>query len=287
MVYAQMADGCGLDQWDTNSQCVHATAPSVMGPYTDVEVVMPVFCHNPTLHQAADGTYLIYHIGTFNNNATVENCTTTSGSRRSGGDSGALGGGNIGYIGMHVAQSLNGPWTELGPVLSPDSSGWDTLVTNPGAWPQPDGSVLLAYRGKNSAGVELLGMASAPHWAGPYTRVTDSPILPTTTGEDPFIWTDSAGNYHILFHNFNSSAVGSHAFSPAGGGLKTWYFDAAAPPAYTLSVPWVNGSTTSVARRERPQVLFNATSGAMLALSNGVMPSNANDGSFTMLVAFK
>eukprot|EP00729_Bicosta_minor_P020907 gene20907-7740_t len=56
MYAAVLANGCGLDTWECNSQC----------PYRIVEehgAVAGAFCHNPTAHLAPDGTILIFHIG--------------------------------------------------------------------------------------------------------------------------------------------------------------------------------------------------------------------------------
>merc|ERR1712185_219707 len=41
-------------------------------------------------------------------------------------------------------------------------------LANPAAWQEDDGSILFAYRGRHD---EVLPMATAKHWSGPYTRL--------------------------------------------------------------------------------------------------------------------
>jgi hypothetical protein len=65
MYAAVMANGCGLDSWECNSQCTVAVADTLAGPFAVVgeAVVASAFCHNPTAHLAPDGTIVIFHIG--------------------------------------------------------------------------------------------------------------------------------------------------------------------------------------------------------------------------------
>src|SRR5688500_7617266 len=59
--------------WLTNSEVVHATARVPEGPYAFAGVVLPPrgeqywdgrMTHNPTVHRAPDGTYLLFYTGT-------------------------------------------------------------------------------------------------------------------------------------------------------------------------------------------------------------------------------
>ena len=63
----------------------------------------------------------------------------------------------------------------------------------------PNGTVLLMYRGcivdancrpGSICGCydEYIGIASAPSWKGPYTRLSNDPILPKVTAEDPSMY---------------------------------------------------------------------------------------------------
>ena len=81
-------------------------------------------------------------------------------------------------------------------------------------------------------------------------------------------------------YNGNSSTVGRHAFTPVAGDWRKWSISL--EPAYTTSVTWVNGSAGTVARRERPQLVLDAASGAPLVLFNGVTVVGGSSASFTM-----
>merc|ERR1719253_1962037 len=67
MFAADMKGHCGLNSWQGNSQisaAVSALGPE--GPFSIKEnssLVLPPFSHNPTVHMAPDGTYIIFHIG--------------------------------------------------------------------------------------------------------------------------------------------------------------------------------------------------------------------------------
>lgn len=63
MYVSDMKGGCSIEQWQAASQIAHATADDPQGPFKTVGVVKAPFAHNPTVHKAQDGTYVIYHIG--------------------------------------------------------------------------------------------------------------------------------------------------------------------------------------------------------------------------------
>merc|ERR1712137_651514 len=42
---------------------VHSVSESPLGPFQRREVVVDAFAHNPTVSQAPDGTWVLYHIG--------------------------------------------------------------------------------------------------------------------------------------------------------------------------------------------------------------------------------
>lgn len=183
---------------------------------------------------------------------------------------------------MRLSRDLRA-WTEVGVVFGTNgSSAWDTDTTNPSLWalPTPDhpGGMLMAYRGcpYNCGGDELLSLATAPSYAGPYTRVADVPILPGHGAEDPHVWRDARGNWHLLMHSlepgggFNGGPkIGRHAFARASPSAA-WTFNNATL-AYNTTVPFTDGSVVTMYRRERPQLFFS-DDGAMtpLYLTTGV-----------------
>jgi hypothetical protein len=65
--------------------------------------------------------------------------------------------------------------------------------------------------------------------------------------EDPFIWADARGNFHMLSHG------STNAWFTTPDSLGSW--TTASGPAYPpYSLTWVNGTEATLHRRERPQV---------------------------------
>jgi hypothetical protein len=200
------------------------------------DVAIPTFSHNPAPVVLPDGTYAIYHVGKGTGAPDGGmNCTNTTadvgeglgsqprfphtiaglgmGIRAGMGTSaeGSHGAGartmpfpHFGHderssYGVHVARSLDGPWTAV-----PGVKG----CNNPAPWVHPNDTIYL-WCG------DLLRADSV---AGPYTKVGNQ----TVSGqgvvghlEDPQIWTDKRGNWHCVFHVFqygpnNGSCVGTH-----------------------------------------------------------------------------
>jgi hypothetical protein len=59
---SEIANGCGLGDWQTSSQVVHAVSASPEGPFTRIDVVVPVPSHNPEVLIAPDGTVVVFHL---------------------------------------------------------------------------------------------------------------------------------------------------------------------------------------------------------------------------------
>ena len=68
MVAAQLTDGCGIFDYKTNSEVVHAISASPAGPYTFSEVIFPRYAHEPNLVPAPDGSVAMYFV--WNRNAS-------------------------------------------------------------------------------------------------------------------------------------------------------------------------------------------------------------------------
>lgn len=102
-------------------------------------------------------------------------------------------------------RTYTGPWRRLDePVLSGCNSTWEGgMVANPGVLVQPNGTLLMAYRGLNDKGV---GMAVAHTWDGPFERLNDgaavlgpASALHSAVAEDMFMWRTTRG-IEMLFH---------------------------------------------------------------------------------------
>ena len=88
-------------------------------------------------------------------------------------------------------------------------SGHDQPVSLPLYTPDNNSTaILLAYRGcgYNCDSSEMLNLAIARNYSGPYHRLHDKPIFPDSN-EDPFVWRDKRGHW-------------AHADALAGGGRR-------------------------------------------------------------------
>jgi len=266
MFASEFVNECGLMSWETNSQVIHATSSKPEGPFVVKNIALPTEHHNPTIRRALDGTYLIFCIGEDYDHPT--NCTGDEPGER-------LPGVGTGTINLAYSTSLDGPWQQIDQanMIHGRAGKWDEMVTNPAPVILQNGTVLLFYRGSSTQGttkIYQIGLASAPSWKGPYTRVVDSSLF-TVSNEDPFVWQETDGHFHMLTHYF--AGGGGHAFSADG---VNWKF---AGVAYNESVVWDDNTTTKFGRRERPQVLIE--NGKPVILFNGVTPEGSND-SFTI-----
>jgi len=141
----------------------------------------------------------------------------------------------------------------------------------------PNGTVLLIYRatGKRAG----LGVASAPHWAGPYTALLEEPLF-RGYAEDATLFMGARGILHLVAHGeIRGLGVGIHAASADG---VTW---GTPGEAYTMYVAWDTNRTQNAShealrlgRRERPQLLLGAD-GRPAVLYNSAMPCKCAYGS--------
>ncbi|XP_065198016.1 uncharacterized protein LOC135829549 [Sycon ciliatum] len=187
-------------------------------------------------------------------------------------------------VNLAYADSLDGPWTKLledGAAFFDD--GIESLhLSNPVAWPLANGTVIMAYsRAPN------LGIAVAPHWKGPYTRL----YLTTATGEknyslinpdgmfnntlekggeDPFLYQDARGTWHVLFHGYGGDKRWTDGQAAHSSDLLHWTWQP--EPAYSSTIQFQDGTAETLSRRERPAVAVDK-SGAPLYLLNGVEPA--------------
>ena len=253
--YSRFVGGCGLTCWVNASECVRAEGPTPAGPFVDAAVVLGVFCHNPTVRRAPDGTYVLFHIGqedpgrALNCSSSAETCASNRPPRRP-----TEGRGFLTYC---SAPHPTGPWTPRGSAaFSGVGEGWLGWVSNPSVHFFDNGSALLAFRAKvmpggdnasQRVGEEVIGLATAPRWSGPYELAVGHPIV--TSQEDPHVWADKRGNLHLLSHG-----AANHWFTTPDS-LGAWTL--ASAPAYGFGFIWANGSAATAKRRERPQLFFS------------------------------
>ena len=286
---AEFTVGCGLEYWYPFSRIIRAESThGPTGPYKFAAEVAGTFAHNPqVVYSAAEKLWLLYHIGCpYPQPTYCHAINLTCG----------FGNTEAGESGISVLSSPDlRTWTNYsGYVLNGDTNGtWDTDTTNPGPFPLESAddhtpTMLMAYRGceYNCGGTELVSMASADNFTGPFTRSHSQP-LSNEANEDPFLWRDKRGNYHMLMHYLGPGGgstggpqVGHHAFTKRWDGA--WTFNNGTP-AYDTTVNYTDGTSIRFMRRERPQLFFSED-GEMtpLYLSNGVQEFNSS-ASYTVI----
>jgi hypothetical protein len=270
--YSRFTGGCGLLCWVNVSECVRAVGPTPAGPFTDAAVVFGVFCYNPTIRRTPDGTFVLFHIGQDDPGRAL-NCSSANETCPSNWPPAVPSDGRQ-FLTYASASHPAGPWTPLGrAAFAGAGHGWLGWVSNPSVHFFANGTALLAFRSKvmpdadnapgangSSAacvspsstcglpvGEEVIGLASAPHWSGPYSLLVPSPIV--VGHEDPHVWADQRGNLHLLSHG------STNLWFTTPDSLGNWTLANGA--AYTFDFSWSNGTQAVALRRERPQLFFS------------------------------
>ena len=125
------------------------------------------------------------------------------------------------------APSVEGPWTfqVIQFTGTPAISG----SSNPTVVFHTNGSAVMVYRGQSDGG-ESLSMAVSDSWRGPfrYENITlVSPKDKSGSHEDPHLFIDKRGHYHVISHNQGTDRLcpltnecGAHLYSSDG---KAWH----------------------------------------------------------------
>ena len=188
-----------------------------------------------------------------------------------------------------------------------NQTAWNCHASNPSPVVLPSGNILLMYRGTpcdlagaacNSAWECVRqGIAEAPSYRGEFVKRPE-PLALASTSEDPFFWQSKRG-FHLLTHSWRTCGEPVPGTpdrpNPSAGscGAYSWSEDSqtwtsSSVPFYQAAVHWVNGSTTELRARQRPQILFDSETAAPMFLFNGATSIEAGAGrSWTMAVPFK
>ena len=201
--------------------------------------------------RAKNGSILLFHIG----------------------DSGGAVGGSAF---AHHAEAPEGPWYPLkGPRCN-----------NPAPMVAANGTT---YVGCNNGGftifrsddvfsgddwVEVTKMAFPPSWG-------TGALAPYLKNEDPYLWMDTRGNFHLLAHRYDYRdgypanpnqteplLVSGHGFSVDG---LDWHFNVEQQP-YDAVVKFANGTVQQFSTFERPHLVFDKTSGRPTHLVTAAQP---------------
>ncbi len=259
----------GMGNWVLNSEVVLASSEKAEGPYEFEKVILPprgpkfwdgMITHNPSIHRH-NGKYVLFYVG-----STYDfKRPTAPVSKKIYGQVW-----NRKRIGVAVADSPLGPWERLDePILQPRPGKWDGAITsNPAPVIHKDGSVLLIYKSapvpypaRNKNRALYFGVATAPHYLGPYKRINDGQKIEISGTknahvEDPYAW-KANGYYHMVAKVFSKtltgeSGAGFYAYSKDG--IK-WILPKD-PKAYSRTVEFSDGTTRNQTKLERPQVLI-------------------------------
>ena len=237
---AQMKTG-NFAGWSSESQCVHATAPTAAGPYTRHGDVLGVWCHGPqVVRHNRTGEYLLVHVG----NGTAASEPSPDPPRVRGGF-------------MHHAPSPLGPWTSA--TTSPPGAvaGGCNM---PSVAFHPNGT-LFAVCDNGRALTHVTDAEVAP-WDAPWApqMPLSPPGIDNTRWEDPTLYFDRRQNWHILFHVFSKSSnwtvnrYSGHGYSRDG---LDWKYSDVEP--FNGTIDFVDGSSATYSTRERPHLLFADT----------------------------
>lgn len=284
---SEFTHGCGLDYWSPYSHIIRAESETgPLGPYTSKQEIVPTFAHNPTvIWSEKDGRYLMYNIGCpLNVPSTCQDVNFTCGpGNRLNGESG---------ISVWSSEDLR-QWSGQGQAFPGlNSRAWDADTTNPGPLHVRSGPLeetILSFRGcpYNCNGTELISIATAEEYSGPYTPIHSKRPIFSQPSEDPFMWVDKRGNFHILVHSLLPDAgfgagpnVGRHAYSRSWDG--PWTFNMKTV-AFNTTVDFDDGSSIDYLRRERPNLFFSEDGDMRpLFLSTGVQEKK-NPASYSLI----
>mmetsp|Transcript_11041 Transcript_11041/g.22001 ORF Transcript_11041/g.22001 Transcript_11041/m.22001 type:complete len:391 (+) Transcript_11041:43-1215(+) len=293
MFVSRLAGHCGLNAWAHNSEVVRATSNDPEGPFEYAETVLPFFAHGPSVRQMPDGSFMLMHLGCgYPNRAArfVEGCingtTPDAYNQKKEIEAEEIAVCSQFNVLVLTAPTLLGPWSPNdgsgGTQVSLSRPSWSASgprgrhFSNPAPHFMANGTILLAYRADDRKGTERVSVGRADSLLDSYVDSRAAPAVDATV-EDPFLWQDERGHWHMLMHNME--AIAAHAFSRDA---VTWTVSSVEP--YDNIVLFTDGSTVSMKRRERPQLLLDKM-GRPTYFSTGVM--DYDDHSYTLVVKVK
>ena len=242
--------GCGLHVWGFQSTVVHATSTTPGGSYTKQSTVIPAQAHNPHVI-VYDGIYYIFHIGQGTGTATpacnetgpgpfgpTTDQTSPSKTKDSVSHAHTVDGGSE----IHQSSSPFGPFTPVATSLP--------VCNNPSPFIHPNGTLFVAC---NNPPWSLHRSAGGP--AGPWVTVATG-LGSEEYWEDPFLWVDQNGYFHILAHVWSPepypiNPISAHTFSKDGV-----HWTASPTQPYNNTVLRAGGTKQTFATLERPKFLW-------------------------------
>jgi hypothetical protein len=218
-----------------NSEIVHATSRSPMGPFRFEEVVIGErdssfwdsnMAHNPTIHKIGN-EYVLFYIGS---DFTTINPKTKNLLRR---------------VGYASSKSLYGPWKRCEkPIVNEESNNPAIIEYNR--------KIRLLYRDNELR----MWLAESDSYKGPYKIINDN-VWPEAKLEDFYLY-KTRDQFHIICED-NVGKVSGHerwgVHLVSGDGVKGWK-KATDVIVYDHNILLDNDSVMHLIRRERPQLLI-------------------------------
>ena len=170
---------------------------------------------------------------------------------------------------LHHAKSASGPWHS---ALGPQDCGM------PSAAFHPNGTLYVVC-----GNGERIVMADGNWTSGMWRVVSAANWTRPKYWEDPTLWFDDRGNWHVIFHVYSLQPFSAHGEKYSGHAYSTdglaWHFSKREPYNGTVDFTdgWMHWSKT-FATRERPQLVFQPRApgaqgrGSPIGLVNGVSP---------------
>jgi len=270
------------------------------GPYKYAETLEGVFSHGPKIRKMpkkAGGGYMLIHLGCGTPiYPQINNCRNGSTPFKPHNHHTPPNVCNQFNVSVTTSHTPEGPWAPDRSVMlstgdKPASSSWyvqgGRAFSNPAPHFLPNGSLLCGFRADARSGGERVSVATAPSIYGPYTDTRPHPAVNTephldTGDEDPFLWQDERGHWHLLMHHLGGyngvhEPVGAHAYSRDA---VHWTKSVVLP--YTTFVPFVDGTAINMTRRERPELVLSGR-GQPRYFSSGVQEVHG-DHSYTLVM---
>jgi hypothetical protein len=261
MFAAEMTRGCTLRHWTTNSEVVMATADDPQGPYTEAFQIIPPWAHNPEAILTPGGEVVVFTLGDgkpvhgpeFPCDAAPGAPTPAPLPPRAPTPAPTPGSAvhNVSMLLHHAAVGSVGDasaWAAHNATLVdfPVAFQWEGNW-NPAPVALPDGRVrVMAHTGFSGYFNELVGWSGevvieAPSWEGPYRLVSSRDVTNCThCEEDPFMWQDHRGNWHVIYHRMFDNGTDCNGYPDGGPG--------GVPPAKPCKAPegrWSMGHSFS------------------------------------------
>ncbi|CAB9519930.1 expressed unknown protein [Seminavis robusta] len=297
MFFSELAHHCGIHRWISHSVVSHAVSagPEDNWKFHKTKTLLPIFSHEPIVTRDPSTGELGLFVSHYPHGSAADDndstCHCVDGSTSSALEKRCIHEPGLGhnktmYTYFTTAHQPTGPWSPLQSLEHETPEGQKRFDLNfaPLILPTTNRSLsLLAWT--------RWDIWTATDWKNPHTYVRQGPAPNFSNphaqweGEDPSLWRDSKGRFHILSHNGPRGIggpegdCGRHLFS-ATGQAGSWL---AAPLPLggcafpRVNVSFVDGSSRTFYRRERPHLIFGPH-GRPAALSTSVIDSPVGPG---------